>query len=139
MRCARLSTALALALALPAHAERTPLPTAPWDLTGADTYSDICRNAETANVYGLRVFVRPPGAEPRIVMQSARIEFQTPVAARARMAGGRLAFTVKGPTPATAYRGEIADGYAAVRSRAEAARTVRLALRDDAHGLPDCD
>jgi hypothetical protein len=130
--------ALAILLApLSAAAGDTPAPTEPWDLTNASVYSNMCVDPETGDALGMRVFLRPRGSEPRIVVQYAE---GVPTKARAthsEVDGYRVRFTI-GDTLAETYSGAIRGQTMVLHVKRMGRLPLRLRLRDDIHGFPDC-
>lgn len=129
---------VAILALVPSLARTAPNPARPDYLSHAATYSDLCLDRETSDVMGLRIFVRWQGRRPQVFGQYAEGELPPVEAARTEVAHGRLQFTLAGDVPETTFSGEIFQRYALVRSHESGARTFRLPLRNDAHGLPFC-
>lgn len=130
--------ALSLVAALRSSAGDVPNPTRPYDLTHAKTFSNICVHRETGDVLGLRVFVREPGSNPRVLGQYAEGGLLEPVAAQSQENRGSLAFVLPGDVPEATFSGDVRGGYVVVRSHEEGSRPFRLRLRNDTHGFPFC-
>lgn len=69
-------------------------PTKPWDLRGAAAFSNMCLSAETGDVKGTRLFVRPKGARPQVVMQIAEGAPMPPMATVSIIDGRMISFSV---------------------------------------------
>jgi hypothetical protein len=121
-----------------ARAGDTPYPTRPWNLTDATGYSDICLDAETGDVNGLRVFVRQPGQSPRIAAQYAEGGLEDPIAATTSIVRGRLRFKIPGDIPEATFVGEVRGQYLIVRSLQQGAKPFRLMRRHDTQGFRIC-
>ncbi len=100
-----------LALAILVMAVAGPAPPGvgdPYDLEKATLYSNVCYVPEADDFVGLRVFLRPSGAAPEVVVQFAEGVFLDPVPARAQRHGQRLRFTVsEDRAPDRAYEGQF--------------------------------
>lgn len=111
-------------------------PTQPWDLRKAETWSNLCLSAATGDTMGMRVFVRPAGAKPRVVTQVAEGGLLPPSATTSALAGKTLTFTVE--ASGEAFTGTFAGDILTLRSNRLARAPLVLRKRDDAKGLAIC-
>lgn len=126
------ATALSL-LAGPALAQSGP-PTEPWDLRGAQAFSNMCLSQDTGDARGMRVFLQAEGAKPRIVTQVAEGAPLAPQAATAALVmGTAMSFTT---ASGEAFKGTLSDKALTLSSQ----RLPKLVLhrRSDAKGFPVC-
>lgn len=106
-----------------------------WDLRGAETWSNICLSQETGDARGMRVFVRPEGMSPRIVVQTAEGAPLPPLAAHAAKVNARgLGFTVT--ATGEVFTGRFVGETLVLKNKRLG--TVRLRRRGEAAGFPVC-
>lgn len=127
--------AIGFAWSGPALADAGP-PTEPWDLRKAEAWSNFCLSAATGDAMGMRVFVRPPGAKPRIVSQVAEGAPMAPSATISTLDGKAVTFTVE--ATGEVFTGLFAGDTLTLRSKRLAKAPLVLHRRDDAKGLPTC-
>jgi len=119
-----------------AAAHRLPKVKSPYDLRGAVSYSNLCVDDETDDVSGLRIFVRPAGAAPRVLFQYAEGGLPTLQAASIIVGRARLSFEADGDVPGGKVTGEVRDGFILLRTFPPKADQFRLRRRDDRNGAP---
>jgi hypothetical protein len=119
-------------LAGPALAQSGP-PTKPWDLRKAQAFSNMCLSQETGDARGMRVFVRPEGATPRVVVQTAEGAPLPPLAASAAKVDAKgLSFTASGEVFTGSFVGDL------LMLKTQRLGKVRLHRRNDTGGFPVC-
>jgi hypothetical protein len=122
-----------------AYAGDTPLPTKPFDLHDARTYSNLCYHLESGDVLGFRVLVQAPGREPRVAIQFGEGGLSEPVAVVSHpMPKGALRFSISRSDPSGGLTGSLRGRHGVLRDFNEYGGLHRLRLRDDTHGFPDC-
>lgn len=100
----------------------------PYDLSGAMVYSDLCVEAQSGDIAGLRIFVRPPGVEPRVLAQYAEGGLLQPEPATWTEDGRDIAIEVPGDVPEATFSGRVTADFAIMRSRQPGAKPFRLGL-----------
>jgi hypothetical protein len=109
-----------------------------YDLSGAKTYSNLCRDRATRDVEGLRIIVRVQTAGPQVLVQDAEGGLPPPSPAPSAMTGGRLRFVVPAGAAAHPMTGQVFDGYVLMRGAKSGARPFKIFPRDEQGRLPAC-
>jgi hypothetical protein len=110
-----------------------------YDLKDATQYSNFCTERESGDIAGVGVFVRRSDQQPRVVVAFTEGAIMEPIPARARSTGGRLTFTLHGPTAAESLTGQLRGQHMVVRSLEPNAKSQRLRRTDRAAVIPNCN
>jgi hypothetical protein len=110
-----------------------------YDLARAEVFADICVDRKTHDINGLRIFVRPPSAKPRVLAQYAEGGLLAPVAAQSRPIPGGLSIDVPGDVPEATFSGRVIGDHADFRSHGQGARPIRLTRRSNLRFAPFCN
>ncbi|CAN5902086.1 hypothetical protein BH11PSE1_BH11PSE1_18890 [soil metagenome] len=136
MRRIAITASMLSLLATGALAQSGP-PTKPWDLRKAQAFSNICLSQETGDARGMRLFVRPEGATPRVVVQTAEGAPLPPLAASAAKVDAKgLTFTVA--ATGEMFVGSFVGDVLMLKTKRLGKAPLRLHRRSDAAGFPVC-
>lgn len=136
MRRIAITASMLSLLAAGALAQSGP-PTKPWDLRKAQAWSNMCLSQETGDARGMRVFVRPEGATPRVVVQTAEGAPLPPLAASAAKVDAKgLSFTVT--ASGEVFVGSFVGEELMLKTKRLGKSPLRLHRRSDAAGFPVC-
>jgi hypothetical protein len=101
-------------------------------------YGDLCVDRETADVDGLRIFVRPAGAKPRVLFQYAEGGLLPPQPAQATPIPGGLIVEVPGDIPEATFSGRVIGEDVQFRSHRKGSDPFRLKRITDVRRAPYC-
>ncbi len=132
-----LMTAGALSLLASSAVAQSGPPTKPWDLRKAQAYSNMCLSQETGDARGMRVFIRPEGATPRVVVQTAEGAPLPPLTTSAAKVDAKgLSFTVT--ASGEVFVGSFVGEVLMLKTKRLGKAPLRLHRRNHAAGFSVC-